>query len=69
MFEFIVPLFEPLHPLYYIRIISDRWLQCETVLPIYFKNLILPEKFPPLTELLDLKLLPISSLKWPQIEE
>ena len=69
VFEFIVPLFEPLHPLYYIRIVSDRWLQCETVLPIYFRNLILPEKFPALTELLDLKLLPVSSLKWPEVEQ
>ena len=68
IFEFIVPLFDPLHPLYYIRVVSDRWLQCETVVPIYFKNIILPEKFPPLTELLDLKLLPISSLKWPEVE-
>ena len=67
-FEFTVPLFEPLHPLYYIKVISDRWLQCEAQLPVSFKNLILPEKFPLPTELLDLQLLPIKALKWTEAE-
>ena len=67
-FEFTVPLFEPLHPLYYIKVISDRWLQCEAQLPVSFKNLILPEKFPIPTELLDLQLLPIKALKWTEAE-
>jgi pre-mRNA-splicing helicase BRR2 len=49
-----VPMFEPVPPNYYIFIISDRWLQSETRLPISFKHLILPEKFPPPTPLLDL---------------
>lgn len=40
-----VPLFENLHPLYYIKVISDRWLNSETIMPISFKNLILPERF------------------------
>ena len=67
-FEFTIPLFEPLHPLYYIKVISDRWLQCEAQLPVSFKNLILPEKFPLPTELLDLQLMPITNLKWTQAE-
>lgn len=67
-FEFTVPLFEPLHPLYYIKVISDRWIQCEAQLPVSFKNLILPEKFPAPTELLDLQLLPIKALKWTEAE-
>lgn len=29
VFEFTVPLFDPLHPIYYIKVISDRWLNCE----------------------------------------
>ncbi|CAD6191493.1 unnamed protein product [Caenorhabditis auriculariae] len=57
-----VPMFDPMPPLYYVRIVSDRWLGSETVLPISFRHLILPEKYPPPTELLDLQPLPISAL-------
>jgi len=60
--SFTVPLFEPLHPQYFIRVVSDRWIGAETVLPVSFRHLILPEKFPPHTELLDLKPLPITEL-------
>ncbi|KIL65014.1 hypothetical protein M378DRAFT_126054 [Amanita muscaria Koide BX008] len=49
-------------PNYCISIISDRWLHAETKLPISFNHLILPEKFPPPTPLLDLQLLPLSAL-------
>ncbi|KAH9830081.1 Sec63-domain-containing protein [Rhodofomes roseus] len=57
-----VPMFEPVPPNYYISIVSDRWLHAETRLPILFKHLILPEKFPPPTPLLDLQPLPLSAL-------
>ncbi|VDN22982.1 unnamed protein product [Gongylonema pulchrum] len=57
-----VPVFDPLPPLYFIRIVSDRWLGSETILPISFRHLILPEKYPPPTELLDLQPLPLSAL-------
>ncbi|KAK7461038.1 Pre-mRNA-splicing helicase BRR2 [Stygiomarasmius scandens] len=57
-----VPMFEPVPPNYYITVISDRWLHAETRLPISFKHLILPEKFPPPTPLLDLQPLPLSAL-------
>jgi pre-mRNA-splicing helicase BRR2 len=57
-----VPLFEPVPPNYYISIISDRWLHAETRLPISFKHLILPEKFPAPTPLLDLQSLPLAAL-------
>lgn len=63
-----VPMFEPVPPNYYISIISDRWLHSETRLPISFKHLILPEKFPSPTNLLDLQPLPISELKNPEFE-
>lgn len=43
-------------------LVSDRWLGSETVLPISFRHLILPEKYPPPTELLDLQPLPLSAL-------
>ncbi|KAF5375631.1 hypothetical protein D9757_008508 [Collybiopsis confluens] len=60
---FSVPMFDsPVPPNYYISVISDRWLHAETRLPISFKHLILPEKFPPPTPLLDLQSLPLSAL-------
>jgi len=61
--KFFVPVFEPLPPLYFIRVISDRWIASETQLPVSFRHLILPEKNPPPTELLDLQPLPVSALR------
>ncbi|CAJ0607518.1 unnamed protein product [Cylicocyclus nassatus] len=63
-----VPVFDPLPPLYFVRVVSDRWLGSETVLPISFRHLVLPEKYPPPTELLDLQPLPISALNNKQFE-
>ena len=60
---FTVPLYEPLPPNYFVSLISDRWLHAETKLPLSFKHLILPSKFPPHTELLDLQPLPITALR------
>ena len=59
---FSVPVLDPLPPQYFIRVISDRWLHSETLLPISFRHLILPAKFPPPTELLDLQPLPLNAL-------
>ncbi|KAG7448800.1 Sec63-domain-containing protein [Guyanagaster necrorhizus] len=64
-----VPIFEPVPPNYYISIISDRWLHSETRLPISFKHLILPEKFPTPTPLLDLQPLPLSALHNKEFEK
>ena len=58
-----VPIFEPLPPQYFLRIVSDRWLGSETVLPVSFRHLILPEKNLPPTELLDLQPLPITAFR------
>jgi pre-mRNA-splicing helicase BRR2 len=59
---FTVNILDPLPPSYFIRVISDRWLHSETVLPISFNKMILPAKFYPPTELLDLQPLPVSVL-------
>ena len=59
---FTIPIFDPLPPQYFIRVVSDRWLGAETTLPVSFRHLILPEKYPPHTELLDLQPLPVSAL-------
>ncbi|CAG8503773.1 2964_t:CDS:2 [Ambispora gerdemannii] len=65
---FTVPLFEPLPPNYFISVISDRWLHCETKLPVSFRHLILPKKYPPHTELLDMQPLPVTALRNPEFE-
>ena len=49
--QFTVPLFDPPHPIYYIKVFSDRWVCPEHCLPISFKALKLPSKFPAPTEL------------------
>lgn len=64
-----VPMFEPVPPNYYVSVISDRWLHSETRLPISFKHLILPERFPPPAALLDLQPLPLSALHNKEFEE
>jgi pre-mRNA-splicing helicase BRR2 len=61
--EFFVPVFDPLPPQYFIRVVSDSWIGSETQLPVSFRHLILPEKNPPPTELLDLQPLPVSALR------
>ena len=40
----------------------------ETQLPVSFRHLILPEKYPPPTELLDLQPLPVTALRNPAFE-
>ncbi|KAG2182998.1 hypothetical protein INT44_005979, partial [Umbelopsis vinacea] len=60
---FTIPLVEPLPSQIYIRAVSDRWLGSENVLPVSFQHLILPELYPPHTDLLDLQPLPVSALK------
>ncbi|XP_075249167.1 U5 small nuclear ribonucleoprotein 200 kDa helicase-like [Convolutriloba macropyga] len=67
--KFYVPMFEPLPPQYFIRIVSDSWLNSETQLPVSFRHLILPEKYPLPTELLDLQSLPMSALRDSSYEE
>jgi pre-mRNA-splicing helicase BRR2 len=66
--HFTVPIFEPLPPQYFVRVVSDKWLGSETVLPVSFRHLILPEKYPPPTELLDLQPLPVTALRNPNYE-
>ena len=59
---FTISIADPLPPSYFVRVISDCWLHSETVLPISLNKMILPARFFPPTELLDLQLLPISVL-------
>lgn len=61
--DFTVPLFEPRPPHYFITVMADRWLHSTVCAPVSFRRLVLPPKFPPPSELLDLQALPIASLK------
>ena len=62
--SFTIPIYQPLPPQYFIRVTSDKWLGSTTILPISFRNLILPTKYKEKTELLDLQPLPINKLKF-----
>lgn len=35
--SFTLPIAEPLPPQYFVRLVSDKWLACEAVLPISFR--------------------------------
>lgn len=52
--SFTVALYDPMPPQYFVKVISDRWMHAETSLPISFKHLILPDKFPAPTPVQDM---------------
>lgn len=60
--EFTVPISVPTPPNYFISLISEKWLHSETRVALSLKNLIIPEKFPAPTNLLDRQPIPVSSL-------
>ena len=66
---FTIPIFEPMPPQYFLRATSETWLGCETFLELSFAGLILPQKHPPHTDLLDLDPLPRSALRDENYEE
>lgn len=61
--DFTVPITEPMPPNYFITLVSDRWMHSETKIAVSFQKLILPEKFPPHTPLLDMQRAPVKALK------
>ncbi|KAF9085804.1 hypothetical protein BGX23_009353 [Mortierella sp. AD031] len=66
---FTIPVIEPLPPQIFVRAVSDKWIGAESVHAISFKHLILPELYPPHTDLLDLQPLPVSALHNDVLEE
>ncbi|SPO00855.1 related to ATP dependent RNA helicase [Cephalotrichum gorgonifer] len=64
--DFSVEILEPLPPHYFVSLISDRWMASETKLALPLMNIILPERFPPHTEVLKLQPLPVDALKLPE---
>lgn len=67
--EFTVPITEPMPPNYFISLVSDRWMHSETKIAVAFQKLILPEKFPPHTPLLDMQRVPVKALKRPDFQK
>ncbi len=60
---FTIPIFEPLPPQYTVRAVSDRWMGAESSVTVSFRHLILPNRHPPHTDLLDLAPLPKAALQ------
>jgi replicative superfamily II helicase len=69
--ELIIPVFEPLPQQYYIRIVSDNWVGCESLIPVSFKHVLLEGLSSPtfFTNLFDLTPLPVRSLDEPRYEQ
>jgi activating signal cointegrator complex subunit 3 len=60
--EFTIPISEPIPAQYYVRVVSDRWVGCESCVAVSFQHLILPDRMPPHTPLLDIHPVPKSAL-------
>lgn len=66
---FTVPLFETNPSQYVLKIVSDKWVGVETIVPISLNELVLPDiQSNPYTDLLNLRPLPKSALKNPIYE-
>lgn len=59
---FTVPIFEIEQPNYFISLVSEKWLFCETRVPAILSNITVPQKFPITTPLIDCALVPITEL-------
>ena len=66
---FTIPIFEPVPPQYFLRATSESWLGCETFLELNFNELVLPDRGPAHTELLDLPPVPRQALYPPENPE
>eukprot|EP00388_Colpodella_angusta_P005685 GDKJ01017432.1.p1 GENE.GDKJ01017432.1~~GDKJ01017432.1.p1 ORF type:complete len:1456 (-),score=425.96 GDKJ01017432.1:50-4213(-) len=63
-----IPLTDPLHPVYFLRLVSDYWQGVETVVPVAMRDLILPAKPFPFTQVQDVESLPLRVIKWKEVE-
>ncbi len=70
VFEVTIPVRDPLPPQYYIRVISDVWVGCETVTTVSFQHVMMPTMLANAhTNLMDLHPLPKTALQNPLFEE
>ena len=69
--EVIVPLFDPMPSQYYIRIVSDSWVGCESLIPVSFQHVLVNGLGSPtfFTNLFDLTPLPVQALNDTRYEQ
>eukprot|EP00804_Cyclotella_cryptica_P005774 CCRYP_000100-RC/>CCRYP_000100-RC protein AED:0.06 eAED:0.06 QI:2796/1/1/1/0.9/0.76/21/2629/1339 len=69
--ELIIPVFDPLPTQYFIRIVSDNWVGCESLIPVSFRHVLLDGLSSPtfFTSLFDLTPLPIQALSDERYEQ
>ena len=67
----IVPVFDPMPQQYYIRIVSDSWVGCESLIPVSFRHVLVDGLSSPtfFTNLFDLTPLPTQALAEPRFEQ
>lgn len=61
--EFTIPIDEPVSPVIFVSLVSEKWLHSETRTPIKLDTLILPAKFPSFTPVHDLQPVAVEELK------
>ncbi|PJF19335.1 hypothetical protein PSACC_00855 [Paramicrosporidium saccamoebae] len=67
--SFYIPVREPIPSQLYVRVVSDRWLHADTVVPVTLQRLLLPdERTSHPTNLLPLRPLPVTALQDPRLE-
>ncbi|RHZ82001.1 hypothetical protein Glove_115g19 [Diversispora epigaea] len=66
---FTIAVRDPLPAQLYIKVVSDRWIGAENVLPVSLNNIVLPDHYDEHTELLNLSPIPVSGLKNTVLEE
>eukprot|EP00760_Papus_ankaliazontas_P014016 PhM_4_TR15938/c0_g1_i1/m.286/K12854/SNRNP200, BRR2; pre-mRNA-splicing helicase BRR2 len=52
--RFFVEVLDPIPPMYYVKLWSERWIGCDTSTPILLQDMHVPTPFPALSELPDL---------------
>lgn len=69
--EVIVPVFDPMPQQYFIRVVSDNWVGCETLVPVSFRHVLMDGLSSPsfFTNLFDLTPLPVTALGEPRYEQ
>ena len=69
--ELIIPIFDPLPTQYFIRVVSDNWVGCESLIPVSFRHVLLDGLRSPsfFTGLFDLTPLPVQALLNTQYEQ
>jgi len=62
--EVVVPVFDPMPQQYYIRVVNDSWVGCESLIPVSFRHVLIDGLSSPtlFTNLFDLTPLPVRAL-------